>query len=136
VSDYPKFLPQGIPAWQQPYWQSLRDHAVEVQKCDNCGTFRYTPKELCNSCHATEAAWTPISGEGNVYTYTIVRRAPTPAYQEEAPYVIVHVDMAEGFRMIGSLTGVDPENVRIGQRVKAAYQDATPEWTLLTFQEA
>jgi uncharacterized OB-fold protein len=44
--------------------------------------------------------------------------------------------MADGFRMIGKLTNVDPEAVRIGQRVKVAYDDITPEWTLLQFEPA
>ena len=58
------------------------------------------------------------------------------AYQAEAPYVLAHVTMAEGFRMIASMTGVDPETVRIGQPVQSAYTDATPEWTLFTFEPA
>ena len=44
--------------------------------------------------------------------------------------------MAEGFRMIASLTGTDPETVKIGMPVEVAYEDVTPEWTLLTFQPA
>jgi uncharacterized OB-fold protein len=44
--------------------------------------------------------------------------------------------MAEGFRMIASLTGADPQDVRIGMPVRLAYQDVTPEWTLCTFRPA
>jgi uncharacterized OB-fold protein len=130
---YDKFLPQGVPGWQMPFWDSLKRHRVEVQRCDSCGTFRYVPKEICPRCHSRSATWTPIDGSGEVYTYTIVRRAPTPAYQAEAPYAIVHVTMREGFRMIGSTTGIDPDEVRIGLPVQVAYYDATPDWTLLTF---
>jgi uncharacterized protein len=136
TAEYNKFLPEGIPAWQSPYWDSLKAHAVQVQKCDNCGKFRYVPKEICNNCLSTDSTWSPISGNGEIYTYTVVRRAPTPAYQEDAPYAIVHVTMDEGFRMIGSIKNVDPETVRIGQRVKVAYDDATAEWTILQFEPA
>jgi uncharacterized OB-fold protein len=135
VSDYEKFLPEGIPAWQRPYWESLKNHAVAVQRCDSCGAFRYVPKEICPNCQSTHATWTPISGTGEVYTYTIVRRAPTPAYQADAPYALVHVSMSEGFRMIGLFVG-DPETVRIGQPVRVTYDDATPDWTLLLFEAA
>ena len=64
----------------------------------------------------------------------VVRRAPTKAYQADAPYAVVHVTMDDGFRMIGSMKGVDPEGVRIGQRVRILYEDVTPEWTLLQFE--
>jgi uncharacterized protein len=136
VADYDKFVPGGIPAWQRPFWDSLKDHAVTVQRCDNCGAFRYVPKEICNRCHSTDATWTPIAGTGEVYTYTVVRRAPTPAYQAEAPYAIVHVAMDEGFRMIGSMRVDDPESVAIGQQVRVTYEDATPEWSILQFEPA
>jgi uncharacterized protein len=136
VADYEKFLPQGIPSWQQPYWDSLKEHSIKVQKCDSCGAFRYVPKEICNKCRATAFTWAPIAGTGEVYTFTIVRRAPTPAYQQDAPYAIVHVVMEEGFRMIGSLRVDDPESVAIGQPVRVTYDDVTPDWTILQFQPA
>jgi uncharacterized protein len=134
MSGYRKVLPAGIPDSHRPFWDSLREHAARVQRCDKCGTFRYIPKDICPRCHAGKATWTRISGRGDVYTYTVVRRAPTPAYQEEAPYVLVHVTMAEGFRMIASLTGAAPQDVHIGMPVQLAYQDVTPEWTLCTFR--
>ena len=93
-----------------------------------------SPRTSARTATASSATWTRISGRGEVYTYTVVRRAPTPAYQAEAPYVLAHVTMAEGFRMIASLTGTDPETVKIGMPVEVAYEDVTPEWTLLTFQ--
>jgi uncharacterized OB-fold protein len=131
-----KFLPDGIPGWQQPYWDSLRARAAAVQRCDSCGTFFFVPKERCPNCLSPESTWTPISGHGTVYTYTVVHRAPTPAYQEEVPYVIAHVTMDEGFRMAANLRGVDPESVSIGMPVQLGYEDATPEWTLPVFEPA
>ncbi|MFE6820922.1 Zn-ribbon domain-containing OB-fold protein [Streptomyces sp. NPDC057690] len=136
MTDYDKFLPEGLPAWQRPFWDALREHDVRVQKCSGCGAFRHVPKELCNRCHGTEATWSPISGTGRIYTYTVVRRAPTPAYQAEAPYVLVHVEMDEGFRMIGSMTVDDPSAVRIGQDVRITYDDLDADWTILRFAPA
>jgi uncharacterized protein len=136
MSDYQKFLPEDIPDWQLPFWDSLREHQARVQCCDDCGAYRYIPKYLCPRCHSADASWTPVSGAGEVYTYTVVRRAPTPAYQADAPYVLAHVTMAEGFRMIARLAGAQPEAVRIGMPVVIAYEDVTPEWTLFTFRPA
>jgi hypothetical protein len=41
---YAKLLPEGIPSWHQPYWDSLKAHSVKVQKCTSCGAFRYVPQ--------------------------------------------------------------------------------------------
>lgn len=136
MDQYQKFLPQGVPSWQRPFWESLREHGVKVQRCDSCGAFRYVPKEICNRCYSDDSTWTPIAGTGAIYTYTVVRRAPTKAYQQDAPYALVHVSMDEGFRMIGSMRTDDPESVAIGQAVRVAYNDVTPEWTILQFEPA
>ncbi len=55
MSDYQKFLPEDIPDSQLPFWDSLREHAVRVQRCDDCGTYRYIPKDLCPRCHSERA---------------------------------------------------------------------------------
>ncbi len=129
-----KFLPEGIPDWQMPFWESLKKRKAAVQRCDECGTYRYIPKERCPACQSASSTWTPISGRGKVYTYTVVHRAPTPAYQADTPYVIVHVTMEEGFRMVANLAGVSPEAVDIDMAVHLVYFDATPEWTLFAFE--
>lgn len=134
MGDYRKFLPESIPASHLTFWESLKEHAVKVQRCETCASFRYIPKDICPTCSSAQASWEPISGHGEVYTYTIVRRAPTPAYQEDAPYVIAHVTMNEGFRMAARLITADLESVRIGMPVRIAYEDVTPEWTLFIFQ--
>lgn len=136
MSNYQKFLPEGIPDSHLPFWDSLRHHQVRVQRCDDCDAFRYIPKDLCPRCHGERATWTAISGTGEVYTYTVVRRAPTPAYQADVPYVLAHVTMAEGFRMTARLTGAEPNDVHIGMAVEIGYDDVTPEWTLFTFRPA
>ncbi|OYD70379.1 Zn-ribbon domain-containing OB-fold protein [Rhodococcus sp. OK302] len=136
MNTYDKFLPDDIPAWQTPFWQSLKSNKVAVQRCEACGTYRYVPKELCPSCQSVAAVWAPVVGEGTIYTYSVIRRGPTEAFQADVPYVIVHVTMAEGFRMVGGLLGVDPEDVKIGAPVRVRYVHATDDWTLLAFEPA
>jgi uncharacterized OB-fold protein len=136
MTGYDKFLPEDIPSWQVPFWESLKAHDVRVQRCDACGAYRYVPKEICPACQSAAATWTPVSGHGHIYTYTVVRRGPTKAYQAAAPYVIVHVTMDEGFRMVGDLLDVAPEQVAIGDPVRVRYTTASEDWTLLGFGPA
>lgn len=129
-----RLLPEGIPDWQRPFWDSLREKQIKVQRCTSCGTFRHVPKEICATCHTTSYSWEPVSGRGVVYTYTVVHRAPTPAYQEHAPYAIVHAVMDEGFRMVATMTGIDPGSVEIGAPVRVVYTDLPGDWTIVEFE--
>src|SRR5438067_4360114 len=88
------------------------------------------------TCGSIKATWTPIAGTGEVYTYTVVHRAPTPAYQADAPYVIAHVTVDEGPRMISHVIGCEPTDVHIGMPVKLVYDDVAPDLTLYKFTPA
>jgi uncharacterized OB-fold protein len=129
---YAGFLPEITPM-HQPFWDSVRRHRAELQRCDRCGRFRFIPSERCQ-CGSKESTWTAIAGTGEVYTYTVVHRAPTPAYQALAPYGIVHVTLDEGPRMISTIVGCEPGAVTVGMQVELVYDDVTAELTLYRFQ--
>ena len=137
MSAYEKFLPpDDFPDFHLPFWEALRRHEFRVQKCGDCGVLRYIPTEICAHCGSEGYAWTPVSGKGQVYTYTVVHRGPTAAYQADAPYVIAHVDLDDGPRVISNVVGCDPGEVCIGMPVEIVYQDVTSDWTLFKFAPA
>lgn len=129
---YAGFVPE-IPPSHQPFWDAVKRHRAELQRCDACGRFRFVPSERC-TCGSTDATWTPIAGTGEIYTYTVVHRAPTPWYQQRVPYAIVHVTLDEGPRMISTLVGCPLEDVAIGLPVELTYDDVTPDLTLYRFR--
>ena len=130
---YDGFLPT-YPAYHQPFWDSVREHAMRIQRCTSCGAFRFVPNEMCPRCHSGESTWEPVAGTGEVYTYTVVHRAPVPAYQRDAPYVLAYVTLPEGVRMMSRLEGTPPAEVHIGMPVELVYHDVTPDLTLYHFR--
>lgn len=132
MADYDKFLPEITPL-HEPFWAALKEHRVVLQHCSDCGSFRFVPSEIC-PCGSADFTWEPIAGTGEVYTYTVVHRAPTPAYQADAPYVIAHVTMDEGPRMISTIVDCEPGDVTIGLPVEIVFDDVTPELTLYRFR--
>jgi uncharacterized OB-fold protein len=132
-----KFLPTpaDVPEFHKPFWEALKARRLVVQTCEN-GHRRFVPTEICHHCGSQEWTWEPMTGKGRVYTYTVIHRGPIPAYQKDAPYVIAHVEMDEGVRMISNLIGIEPAEVRVGMPVEVVYEDANPEWTLYKFTPA
>jgi uncharacterized OB-fold protein len=129
------FPPDDMPEFHRPFWEGLKKHTLQVQKCES-GHLRFIPTEICGNCGSEAWTWEPVSGRGRVYTYTVVHRGPTPAYQKDAPYVIAHVELDEGARMISNLIGCDPKEVRIGMPVEIVYEDVSSDWTLYKFAPA
>jgi hypothetical protein len=131
-----KFLPpDDLPDFHRPFWKGLQEHRLLLQKCEH-GHLRFIPTEICDRCSSQSWTWQPVSGRGKVYTYTVVHRAPTPAYQFDAPYVVAHVELDEGPRMISNLIDCNPAEVGIGMPVQVVFEDVSDHWTLYKFAPA
>lgn len=92
----------------------VTDGRLTGSRCTDCGHIVFPAANLCSQClsEATEAF--AFSGEGTIYTYTVLH---TAARGWEAPYVLGYVDLPEGVRIFTHLTGAAPEDFRIGMPV-------------------
>ena len=55
-----------------------------------------------------------MSGDGTVYSYTVVRHPTHFAFADKIPYILAIVALAEGPRLVTALTGIEPDEVRVG----------------------
>jgi uncharacterized OB-fold protein len=132
---YTKPLPEPDPV-TRPFWESVKAHAMRIQRCEACGRYVFYPRPLCPHCFSVALTWTPVSGQGTVYSFTIVYRHPVVAFQAETPYIVALVELDEGVRLLTNLVEVppDPGRVYIGMPVELVYEDVTPEITLPKFR--
>jgi uncharacterized protein len=130
---YGGFRPD-IGALDEPFWEALRRHELVVQQCGSCGRLRFVPTELCPYCYSAARTWSTVSGRGRVYTFSVVHRAPTPAYQAEAPYAIACVELDEGPRLPARVIDVDPADVEVGMPVEVVFDDVDDDLTLYRFR--
>ena len=54
-----------------------------------------------------------------VHTFTIVRQYGQAPFKGELPYAVAMVELGEGVRMMGTVTGCPVESVRIGMPVES-----------------
>ena len=64
------------------------------------------------------------SGNGTLHTFTVIRQNHAKPFKDELPYVVAIVELDEGPRMMGNLTGCDPDDVRIGTPVEVYFVPA------------
>ena len=103
------------------YWESVRALGFALPKCADCGKFHFYPRPACPFCRSTRIAPEKASGRGTVYSYSIVRRAPSARFADQVPYVVALVETEEGPHLMSRITGVPPESVAIGQRVAVRF---------------
>jgi uncharacterized OB-fold protein len=122
-----KTQPQPTPLCE-PYWDGCREGELRLQRCAGCGRHQFYPRIFCSHCGSRELTWEAVSGRGVVASFTVIRRAISPAY--EAPYAVALIDLAEGPRMMAALVDLPVESLRVGLRVAVAFE-AWDDVTLL-----
>ncbi|RYG08217.1 MAG: Zn-ribbon domain-containing OB-fold protein [Caulobacteraceae bacterium] len=88
-----------------------------IKRCTACNQPFWYPRALCPFCGSPETEWLESPGEGEIYSYSIMRRAPG------GPYAMVFVTLDEGPTLLSNLVDCQPDQVRIGARVKLRWQD-------------
>jgi len=97
------------------------EEAIVYQSCAACGSRQYFRRSFCAACGAPDPEDKRASGEGVVYAASLVVRAATAEARAHAPYNIVLIDAAEGFRMMAH----GDNDLKIGDRVRAQYRRFT-----------
>ena len=120
----------------EPFWISVREHRLQIQKCPHCVRFIHYPQTLCPSCFADDLVWETVSGQGVLLTWSVAHRAQHPGFKPLVPFAIAVADMAEGFRMVANLRGIELAELRPGLPVRVGYQDLEPDFTVPVFEHS
>ncbi|MDX6234683.1 MAG: uncharacterized protein QOH68_3801 [Nocardioidaceae bacterium] len=116
------------------YWEGLREGKLIILHCTSCSRYIFPPMPGCPHCSAgpEKIERVEVSGEGTVYSWIVAHYAFDPAFASEVPYTILTVDLVEGARINGRLTGATGDAVQPGMLVRAEFQDRG-DFTMLCF---
>jgi len=131
--DYQKPLPQ-IDELSRPYWEAAKRHELALQRCQECGYYRYPPGDTCPRCLSDSLEWVRASGRGTIYTWTVFHKVYHPAFAKDAPYAVAAVELEEGPRLITNLVDCKTEDIEMGMPVEVAFDDVTESITLPKFR--
>ena len=115
-----------------PFWDGLKTHEVRLQQCDH-GHWLFFPRTHCPTCGSRQLAWKTVSGEGQLYTYTVARVPTLPEFSDEMPQLLAVIELDEGVHLNTTLVGVAPEALRVGQRVRPVFDERPGTVTLLRY---
>jgi uncharacterized OB-fold protein len=130
---YRKPLPR-VTAENGPFWEATKRHELRVQRCAECGRFRYPPSPVCPDCLSENVEWARVSGRGTITTFVVFHKVYFESFAGEAPYNVVQVRLEEGPCLTANLVGVRNEEITVGTPVEVVFDDVTPEITLPRFR--
>ena len=108
----------------EPFWEGVKAGELRYQTCNDCNTLVFNPREHCPNCLSNNLKWNLSKGEGEVYTFSIVRQNRVPGFVEMGAYCVAYIDLDEGFRMLSTVVGVaNPlTDIHVGQRVRISFE--------------
>ncbi len=112
-----------VNADSEVYWAAARDGRLALQKCQDCGHLDFMPRHVCPKCWSDAKQWVDAAGTGTVHSFSIVHRAPLPAFRDDVPYVVALIDLAEGPRIMTNIVGDKALDVEIGASVTLCFED-------------
>lgn len=81
----------------QFFWDGLADDRLLIQRCVDCGRYRFPPRPFCPYCASESMETVEACGEARLLSYVISHLA-LPGF--EPPYVIAIVELKEGVQMV------------------------------------
>ena len=114
-------IPDAISA---PFFDGAREGKLMLQHCTACGMWSCPVRERCPHCFAARLEWRAASGRGTLYTFAIMHQVMNPGFASHVPYNVSQIDLDEGVRMVANVVGTPNEQLRIGMKLEAVFEDA------------
>lgn len=101
------------------YWENIENEKLTRPVCNSCGENFFSPQVLCPNCLSDDWSYSESSGIGRIYSYTTVYR---PMQQGPSPFVLVDIELDEGWRIYSRLINCSPEEVVTGLEVEVIFE--------------
>ena len=99
----------------EAYWAAAKEGKLILKKCNACGKTHFYPRAICPHCQSSDTQWYDASGKGTIYSYSVMRRGPTP-------YAIAFVTLEEGVSMMTNIVDCDYDALAVGQAVEVTFR--------------
>jgi uncharacterized protein len=108
----------------EPFWQAAAEHRLIVPRCAECKTYRFPPIARCPKCHSEEVDWEEVSGQGKIYTFTVLYGGVPPSLNDYVPYAVVAVALDDvPVRIVANYVGETPDEVQVGLPVEVCWAE-------------
>ena len=131
TGDVPHAVPGPV---TRPFWEGCARGELLFQRCGRCAAATFPPGEHCRECQARDQRWEQSAGRGVLYSWSIVHRPVTPAF--ETPYAAAVVTLGEGYQMLTNIIDTTPDRLRADLPVRVAFRQAADDLWLPYFTPA
>jgi uncharacterized protein len=127
----PRLIPCDTDRDTGGFFDAARRHELVVRVCDSCSSVLHLPVAYCHHCSSWEGSWKQVSGQGRLYSSTIVDHQVHPSFPTPYTIVLVELQDAPEVRMVGHMDGA--HDLAVDQRMEVWWEDlpegvVIPQW--------
>lgn len=107
-----------------PFWEGCKNNKLLFPFCNHCGTWQWYPTYKCRTCFS-DLEWKEVSGEGKLYSWTVVRKAYFPDFKDRLPLIVAVVDIvdAPGVRLVSNIINGSSENLKLDMNLQVVFKE-------------
>ncbi len=113
--------PRSLDPYAVEFWEFTKSKELRLQKCSDCGKFRFPPSAVCDGCLSEDFEWTQLSGRGKVVSWTTFNRAYFPEYPAGHTSIVLELD--EGPLFISYPVGIEASQLAEGMSLSLQWVD-------------
>ncbi len=117
---------RSMDPYAEQFWEFTQRKELRLQRCTECGKFRWPPGPTCDRCLADAFEWAPVSGRGKVLSWTTFHRGYFPEYP--APHTCIVLELQEGPLFVSYPVEVDPASLREGMVLSLRWTDGEDKY--------
>ena len=95
---------------------AVNEERLLFGQCTACDKPHYYPRRICPYCSSSAVEWRAASGRGEIYSFSVVRRA-------DPPYAPAYVSLPEGVTLLTNIVDADFDALAIGDKVELVFRE-------------
>jgi len=110
------------------FWEAGRDGVLRFPVCNECGALLHPPGPVCRYCRSDDLGMRDVPATGVVVGVTINHQQWDARYLPPFAIASVAIDADPRVRLITNLVDLEPEEARVGMRVRARFEQLEDVW--------
>lgn len=103
------------------FWEGVAADKLRIKHCADCSRLWHPKRIVCTACGSDNLGWRETAGTGEVYSFSEVHRAPTPAFTASVPYALGLVTLTEGVHLFTRFFA-EPGSLAIGAPARVNFR--------------
>lgn len=115
------------------FLEGLKSGQILGTRCDHCGRVVVPPRIFCEWCFKRTESWVKLPDTGTINTFSISYiTADTTRIKKPIIPAVIEIDDTSNAGFLHLVGDVEPDEVRIGMKVKAVWAEAATRIASIT----